>query len=478
MQLKPIKWHFPFLLLLLIFVWATHFNGLYGQDSYEYLRYTKCIKEFICRGVNPGDCYWPVLYPITGAIFSFLIPLPFALQLISIVALILTSIYLEKILVLIFQPERNSATLYLFLFLLLSPYVLRASLVIMPDSLTILWIVAGAYNFEKYKRTLVSKYFLYLICFFTAAVSTRYAAFIVVLPFCAIAVFIFLRNFKISTLFISLFVVFLLTLPYILINKESPLRLIHHEWFNNWSPINLVRNHFNTSEGHSSYFWDNIVYSFFNVLHPAFCFAGIILILACLNLGYKKWKSPGIAPYTISVLLYAIFMAGIPFQDMRYLLLPFPFILIVLFSGYKSIEQSVKNGSSWRYIILVTVIIQLALFCRVFIPFYTDNKEGKYVSTQMLKYSDRTLYTFSIDGALKNYGFTGKIVNMYEVRIDTMKRIDSNFYVLFNLSQFSEEWKEENPMKNWEFLNTHYNLVEQEDMSRGWKLYYSKPISK
>jgi hypothetical protein len=471
MEQRQSKWYFIFFLVMLAFVWVVHFNGLYGQDAYEYLRYTKCLKAFIKTGVNPGDYFWPMLYPISGTLFSFLFPLPFALQLISILALVLSAIYLERILILLSGGEKKSIIVYVFLFFLLSPYMLRGSLVVMTDSLTILGIVAGAYYYEKYKRALTGKYFLCLIFCFTAAVSTRYAAFVVVIPFIIIAAAIFIRNFKVPAFLASVLGAFLLFLPHIIIRKQFLFQFIHHEWFDTWSPLNFFRNYFNTSDGYSSYFWDNIVYAFFNVAHPAFCFAGIIFFLACLRVGYKKWKSPGIAPYMMAILLYALFMAGIPFQDLRYLLLSFPFVLIILYGGYEYVEHLWKNKKAWRYILVMIVIIQLALFCRVFVPFYNDNKVEKYVANKMLNYSNKTLYTFSIDGALKSYGFNGRIINMAEVRIDTMKKIDSNFFVLFNPSQFSETWRNGNPMKNWKFLNKQYSLVKMEDMPNGWELY-------
>jgi len=470
MQQTQVKWYFFFLLVLLIFVWAIHFNGLYGQDSYEYLRYTKCIKAFIKTGANPGDYFWPVLYPISGALFSFLFPVPFALQFISMLALVTAAIYLEKILVLLFPSGKSLATLYVFLFFLLSPYMLRASLVIMSDSLTILWIVMGAYYFQKYRNTLANKYFLWLIFCFTAAIFTRYAAFVVIFPLAVVAAYLFLRNFKIVPFIIAILIVFLIFLPHIFIRRESPFQFIHHEWLDTWSPRNLFRNHFNTGNGRSSYFFKNIIYAFFNVAHPAFCFAGIVFFFTCLHLSYKKLKL-GITPYLISVFLYAFFLAGIPFQNMRFLLLSFPFVLIILYRGYEYVEQLSKNRRGWQYVVITIVIIQFALFYRVFVPFYNDNKVEKYMANKMLSYSNRTVYTFSIDGALKSYGFVGNIINMAEIKLDTVKKIDTNFLVLFNPSEFSETWKNEIPMKNWEFLNKHYDLIKLEDMPNGWELY-------
>ena len=468
---KQLKWFLLFFLALLVFVWIVQFNGLYGQDSYEYLRYTKALVRFIKTGASPGDYFWPMLYPITGTFFSFLFPLPFALQLIAILSLILSAVYLEKILILLFGAEKNAAMLYVLLFFLLSPYMLRGSLVIMSDSLASLCIASAVYHFEQYKRTLTNTHFLWLVFFFAAAISTRYAAFIVLLPFMLFAVFIFFKNFKLLPLFASVGIVFLLFLPHLIIRSHSPFQFINHEWISTWSPINMFRNQFNTSDGHSSYLLANIAYAFFNVFHPAFCFAGMILFIACLWPCRAKWNTSAMWPFIISILLYAVFMAGIPFQDLRYLLLPFPLILILLFPGFESIKRFLNAKKMWNYCLILILVIQLGLFCRVFMPFYNDNKTEKSIAEKMLKYPGKTLCTFSIDDALRGYGFKGKIINMCLVRMDTIKRIDTNLLVLFNEAEFSKAWKDKNPMINWEFLNTRYQLVKIEDMPAGWGLY-------
>lgn len=468
MKQKQIKWYFLFFAVLLVFIWIMHFNGLYGQDSYEYLRYTKCIKEFIETGKNPGDYFWPMLYPIMGACFSFIFPLPFALQFLSILSLALAGIFLQKLLCLLFQVEKDVIYPYLFLFFLLSPYILRSSLVVMSDSLAVFCITASVYCFEQYKRILSPGYFLALVFFSAMAVLTRYAAFVILLPFVVAVLVVFFKNFKTSLLFAALGIVFLLLLPHIIIKKHDLLGFIHHEWVGTWSAVNLFHRDFHTSNGYASYTFDNGIYTFFNVIHPAYCFAGIVFLFF---LPYRKLKSTGALIYILSFLMYALFIAGIPFQNMRFLLLSFPLVLVILFPGYRAIRQLLENKKVWKYTVWAIVIIQILLFARVFLPFYKDNKVEKAIAEKMLPYPDKTVYTFSIDGALKSYGFTGKIVNMYLIKLDTVQKIDTAGLVLFNPGQFSEIWKDKNPMLNWNFFNAQYRLVKLEDMPDGWSLY-------
>ncbi|HSY75617.1 MAG TPA: hypothetical protein VK890_02100, partial [Bacteroidia bacterium] len=226
--MKELKWYGLFFIAVLSFLWITGFNGLYGQDSYEYLRYTRCLNEFFKSGTDPGDYFWPILYPLSGAVLSFAIPLPFALQIISILALLLASIYLEKLIILIFQAEKIWVRLYVFLFFLLSPYMLRASLVVMSDSLSIFFVVAAWYYFEKYKRSVTSKSFLLFVFFFAAAIATRYAAFIVLLvPAIVIGIKLF-RNLKFLNLLVAICIVAVLFIPHFLIRSHNPFGFLHH----------------------------------------------------------------------------------------------------------------------------------------------------------------------------------------------------------------------------------------------------------
>ena len=468
-MLKDLKWYGLFLLLVLVFIWLTGFNGLYGQDSYEYLRYTKCLSVFVKTGTSPGDYFWPLLYPIVGAIFSFVFPLPFSLQLISVLSLLGAAVYLEKIIVLIFNAEKNWARLYVFLFFLFSPYMLRGSLVVMSDSLSIFCMVAAWYYFERYRRVVEHKFFLAFVFFFAAAIAARYAAFVVLVTPAIIMSVIFLRNFKVSLLLLSICIVTLLFFPHFLIRSHDPLGFLYHEWVLSWSPLNFFHNRFNTIDGIASYSFYNMLYAFFNILHPAFYFAGIVFLIICLATKNQiKDKKMGVL--IIAVSLYAIFLAGIPFQNLRFLLLSFPLVLIALFPGYNVTHKYLIKKGLLKYGIGLVLVIQLGLFYKLFGSFYNNNKTEKQVAAEMLKYPG-TVYTFSIDGALKAYGFKGNIINMYNVKVDTLKNADTNAYVLFNVKQFAEQWKNKNPMMNWEYLNKKYALVQQEEMPNGWTLY-------
>jgi hypothetical protein len=138
------------LLIVIGFVLIAGFNGLYGQDAHEYLRYSKALHEFFVSGKNPGDYFWSIIYPLLGAGLSFILPEIFSMQIISIISLIISCILLEKILILLYQEQRILVRIYVLLFFFFSPYILRASIVAMSDMLSLVFILAAFYFFYKH----------------------------------------------------------------------------------------------------------------------------------------------------------------------------------------------------------------------------------------------------------------------------------------------------------------------------------------
>ncbi|HTB30474.1 MAG TPA: hypothetical protein VK808_00510, partial [Bacteroidia bacterium] len=420
--------------------------------------------------------YWPVLYPLCGIIFSAVFKSLFALQLVSMLSLVLSGIYLEMILKTLHKYETRSIRVFVFLFFLLSPYPLRASLTVMSDSLCLLFITIAYYCLIKYKEEKNNLFFVGFIAFATSAISTRYGAFVVLIVPCIYITYSFFKNFRLMPFLLAVIAALLIILPYVLIHKGSSTDFFQHEWLKGWSFKNFFRSDFFTADGHAIYTVPNILYCFFNLFHPAYCFAGILFAAFSFKYHVNKGASTIQLIFTASLLFYAFFLAGIPFQNLRFLILSFPFILVLIFPGFIEIYTLFKKAKS-RFItplLLLCIIIQLALFVRVFIPFYHDNKIEKQISREVMKHDTATLYTFSIDAAVRYYGFKNKIINMWEVKLDTFPPIREKALVLFNEKQFSDEWKNKNPMFNWRYLNTKYQLIKIKDLPDNWELFYIK----
>ena len=168
-----------FSILVLIRI-ISGFNGLYGQDSYEYLRYSRRLTEFFISGKSPGDYFWPVNFPLLGAILSLIIGNNIiALQLISMLSFVFTAFYSLRLIQLIYSSNKEDVIYYLSLFLILSPFLFRTAFLVMSDILALFLSTAAIYYIVKYQRGCVRTDFLIAIFFATSAVMTRYAAAVV-----------------------------------------------------------------------------------------------------------------------------------------------------------------------------------------------------------------------------------------------------------------------------------------------------------
>lgn len=474
-MVKEYRWYIGFLIALVVFVLLSGFNGLYGQDSYEYLRFTKALVLFYKSGISPGGFFWPLLYPITGSVLSFVFGATFSLQLISIFSLVGSAVFLEKINRLLYPEKAGQGKVYVFLAFMLSPYILRASLVVMSDMLCVFMITGAWYCLFKYRSLPSNKYLIWFSAFAVAAITTRYAAIVVLfIPLVVVAYHIINdRRWKVAA--ISIIVWAIVILPYYLLHRHLPFAFIKNDWLTTWSFANFFRSDFITDGGGIAHYntW-NVIYVFYNLAHPAFCFAGILFTV--LSLKYLKKMRAEVIFTMASIVLYALFLAGIPFQNLRFLILSFPLVVVLLYPAFIRIINYLCEGRGMgkmkvNAIYLIAAVIQIALFCRVLMPFYHDSKIEKQLTAVILQYPGLPLYTFSVDGALKAYGVSNTIINLYDVKLDTLKQAPGEKLVLFNEKQWAEPWRGKNPMLNWNYIKHTFTLTKVKDLPDGWQLY-------
>ena len=196
-------------LFFLIARFVTGFNGLYGQDSHEYYRYSRAITNFFETGNSPGDYFWPVYYPILGSILGFVVGNLFSLQFISALSLSGSLYFLFRIMKEIFIKKQN-ISVYILITFLISPLVFRNSLVVMSDLLTIFFITGSFYFFIDYLHKTEYKQLIFFSVFFTLAILTRYAAVVVLVIPAVVIIHQIVKNRKYSHLLISFAVVIIL----------------------------------------------------------------------------------------------------------------------------------------------------------------------------------------------------------------------------------------------------------------------------
>ena len=453
------------LAVVVLFVTMTSFNGLYGQDAYEYFRYTNALHNYFTSGKSPGYFFWSYMYPFTAAILSFIFPVVNALQLISILCFILTFFFTEKLLTLFYPDKQNSIRIYLTLFLFLSPFSLRCSITCMSDSLCLCFIMSSFYYFTKFFHGNTNS-FLYAVFFASCACATRYAAVVILFLPCIYALKTLYHNFNLRITLYSIIVVVIVLTPIYLLKNGNFQNLVPHYFIFGWDALNLFKTTFFTADGRQGYSLPNIVYCFSNLFSPGYFFIGLVLLFFVKK---SFFQNPFLKIIMLSWFAYSIFIGGIPFQNNRVLLLSFPLVLISLFpaaeTSYNHLKQKTRHFKS---LLLMLAFIQLALFTRAFIPFYNYNRNEQKIINFITQLPQSTLYTSEMTAAVNAFKVNQTVIDLWK---EPLRQIKTPAFLLVNIEKFKKQWTGMNVMNNYNFIASHFQLRSLKKFEGGWELY-------
>jgi len=441
-------------------------DGLYGQDGYEYIRYSISLKEYLKNGTPPGDYFWPVNYPFTGALISFIIPdIGFCLQLISSISLSLVIIYTYKTCKLIFPSLQIN--ILLLIILLVTPFMVRFGITIMSDMFMLSLIIIGVYHILKYAIEKTTIHLLFGAILLVMAVMSRYAAIVIAIPLVIYGFITAIRQKEKWFWFLIIPIVALIPfIPHLIIRGENSVNFIRHEWFKTWSPLNFFSRKSESVDGIIEYQLPNMVYAFLGLFHPRYLFLTGVLILV----GFRKFKlNKKSIILATSVFIYLVFLAGINYQNNRFLLLALPFTFIIF---YPTIQHSLSFFGT-KLITVFTLgvaVIQICLAVFSFKVVWNRNQLEKEVYEYVL-INNTPIYTMDIDVALIGRGYSSPIYNIWKNYYESP---DTNAIVIFNSKIFPEQWGGKKPMQNWNHFNNDYHLTEIHDFNSEWKVYAFK----
>jgi hypothetical protein len=236
-----------------------------------------------------------------------------------------------------------------------------------------------------------------------------------------------------------------------------------------WTVANWFRYRFDGINGFQSFSQLNIFYVFFNVFHPAYLFAGAVFIPFIRKADLVKKE---VIICLSSMLLYALFLAGFDTQNMRFLLIPFPLVLIIFFPAYGRLLGYISKKRIIYFALSFALTFQIAFLSYSFSKVYAMNRADQKIVEVMKEYPDEIIYTFGIDGALKAYGLPNRIINVWYNKLDT---IQPNSLVLLQVDDIERQFKDQNPGINWQILRKYGHLTLIKNLDSGWKLYKTNP---
>lgn len=461
--MKKIIPSFIVLLIATAIIFLTKFNGLYGQDAHEYYRYAKALLMFFETGNHPGDYFWPVCYPLVAAGISFFthVKILLVLQLVSVVSLALVVWVVGNW---NFESLKNLKIQLAFALIAvgLSPFMLREGIVCMSDMLSIALVILAFYTAHNFLNTEKIKWLCLFSAFAALACTTRYASAVILLPFSLLIAYRLVLKKAFLKFLPVVFIAAICFLPHFLIRLYTPLAFVQHELLNEWSAANFFERDFTTHDGTTYYLLPNFVFVLVNIIHPYFWVLGVPLLFFV-----KHEDFSALIPRTIfiSVMLYAFFLAGIPFQNKRFLLMSFPMAAILFYPAFvRLLLATAKKNVIYFFV----VVIHSVLFVSAFKEFYERNTLEKNLTALVQKYPDMQLYTFDIDMAIKSYGTSKSIANLWQQKYEEFQ---IPALVLFNEKKFQMQWRGKNPMLNWNNIKKNYQLESLAKKKDGWELF-------
>ena len=459
---------------LLLLRWWLDFNGLYGQDSYDYVAYGSALKDWLGGAPMSRESFWPAGYPMTGALLSYITgDIAFAFQLVSILSIAATVGLLADLA----RPYLRSlhAILLPLAFVAASPYLLRSGLTAMSDPLAVVVIAKALWASQKVRMDPKGPYIVLLI--FLAAFGTwvRYPAGILLGGMVLIQVPLLLRN---RAYFWPGFGLFLAAIPVYLHFQLQPEIAPGHHFLDTWTADNWFRTSFVMEDGAFDYTRPNIIYALGAFYHPGFL--GVLAFLAPVA-GFR-WG--GMTTFSramlVLTLLYLLFIAGIPFQNTRFLVVLIPFLAFALFHPGSKLPAWIAQRPKWVTLgLCLLILVNLGLAGYTNKSFWHSANNEVIMAEKAKEHHPKRIFTFGMDGALRYHLKEAEVVNLWNNTLSADEwqakyQPQPSELVLFNEVRFADQWEGKSPMRNWNYLKENFQMDTLAAFEGGWFLYEFK----
>jgi 4-amino-4-deoxy-L-arabinose transferase-like glycosyltransferase len=359
------------LALRLAYVVVYRFDGLYGQDAFEYFRYGRTLWETGGRVPLTGPVYWPLGYPyliMSGFLLTGVRPLGGQLvSLLTAAAAAPLAALLARDLLLRAGVERTRVVriaLVAGILVAACGQLVQSSIVVMADAAGLFWVLLSAWALVRAEGTRRPAWLLLAACALAAAVMTRWANGLLALPWAAYWVYerrrttddgrrsiVYGPSSAVSyALPIGVLIAAALVLtPQVVQSASDESAPIGPRWLQQWNPANALQSDFVTDEGFIDYRLPVGVFYLQPAFHPFFLFP---LLTPALLIGlWRLWQEvrEGRQWIGLSILLVGwplvqyVFLSGIPNENMRYGLVYFPPLAILTGLGADALWTRLRS---------------------------------------------------------------------------------------------------------------------------------------
>ncbi len=461
------------ILLRLFLLAPTGFDGLYGQDAYAYYDFSGELRAAVNQGRAPQSFFWPLGFPALLATAQTL----FGTQPATAQAIIVIMGTLLAPLVYVLARQMSLGifgALVAAILMGICGQAIQSSLVIMADSPALFWATVSAVLLWFYLTNLPRPRSAALLAgvAFTLALAciSRWLYLALLLPWAIVLLLAWKGRIRWRASFLAITATLVIMLPQLAYSHTNPYPVLNHAWVEGWSPANIFRQVFDNVDGHFEYGTINALYyakPFYDPYYLAPVFTPFLLLGLWRLLREKHFAALLLLAW---VLLPYIFLAGIPYQNIRFPLIVFPAVAILAGYGLDYTARLISRFVRPRYAyaalsVLVIIGVNHSLDVGVhtisdFIKHQQGDKAAAAWAGERVP-AGATIYSFGLTLTLQHY----TDLNVHEIFYETPTTLNQKWtpgqadYLLLNVWNIENQWVGLDPQLDYHWLRDTRGLV-------------------
>lgn len=462
------------------------FDGLYGQDAYDYYRYAVSLRDSLARGQGAPPFFWPIGYPLHVAAAQFSAGAhSSAAQAVSVVAgaLVapLTFALAREAVKPIDARRAQRVGLMAGLIAAMAGQMLLSSISIMSDATGLAWATASAWLVARYARTLRPATLALASLALAIAVVTRWVFGLVALPWTIAVLLAWRRDWRsigwrcaallsLAALAIGGLVVATQVLPGNAYTGD--LRVVH------WDPANALRSQVVNTDGAWTYPLPIGLFYLQPLAAPSYIFPLLIPFWLTGLWALARVNAPARTLLIAWPLAVYVFLSGIAWENPRFALALFPPLAVWVGLGFDRLwEQRPALHVPVVALAGVALIGTLAWSGRVVGNFVgAKNADLARVDrmSARLPRGSRVL-TFGLTLSLDYYTDL-EVIELYSESPESLTERLSNCaaaFVYVDIENLDRQWRGLSPEVNYRWLRDEAGL-EEIDRFGGYTLFSVK----
>ncbi|MCC7449533.1 MAG: glycosyltransferase family 39 protein [Anaerolineae bacterium] len=454
---------------------ALRFDGLYGQDPYAYYSYGQQVRDSASRLQLPGKFYWPLGYPALVALgFILTNDQPLGPQMVTLMAGAAVSVLTF---LLTFELARSSsrsqpfariAGLIAWAVVAVCGQLIQSSMVIMADAPALMWSTLSAWALVRYGRTRRARWIVLTAFALAWATMTRWQ-YGGLAPVWALYV-ITQRPIHWRHIVLAVMVGLITLSPQIAHSIQNPDPLLSHQWVQGWSFANAFARDFVTVDGTFHYDQTPAVY-YAQPLYNVYFMSPLLIPLVVLGMMALFTSPPdrGILLVGWIAMQYG-FLAGIPYQNIRFALAVFPPLAVLAGIGAVwLLSRRIRYQHFVQLVVVLVISYGLLTTLHAAIPMITsfvaikdaDLAAARWIEAHIPE-PESTVYCLDLLLTMEHYT-TLRPVQIFglspEVLNDQLAHRPRPAYAVFNLWTTEHQWVGKSPWIVYHWLLDHPGLT-------------------